>query len=108
MSKKFTRCDEKAVAAMPAVDWFIAERLPHTVRSPRYRCDRLVDLGILERRVVGRIPHLRTEFRKKPALWGAYHNGTLCCSGTWGEMANKIDNEQRGEHSRGWELRQIE
>ena len=33
----------------------------------------------------------KREWRK----WGAYCNGTLCCTGTKREMENKVENERR-------------
>lgn len=62
--RKITRGDEEALAKMPE-DWFTAESLPHTVHNALWRCQRLETLGKLERRVVGKTPDLKSEFKKK-------------------------------------------
>jgi len=55
---------------------------------------------------------VKRKTRKKKAKWGAYCNGTLCCTGTEREMRNKVDNEERTRTLntwRGmiWEARQL-
>lgn len=64
--ERLTANDRDALAAMP-LGWFEALRLPYPrVRRAEYRCSRLERMGLLERRVVGEYPHLRTEFRLRP------------------------------------------
>lgn len=63
-SQSLSEADRHALSKLPDNDWFGIDGVSYTVRSPRYRCDRLVEKGILENRVVGDVPHLRTEYRK--------------------------------------------
>jgi hypothetical protein len=42
--------------------WFDAHDLPPGVKRCRYRCDRLLALGMVESRVVGKFPILTTEY----------------------------------------------
>lgn len=60
-----TKADEAAFAILPAEGWFSIHKVPYLVRNPRWRCDRLVEKGVLESRVSGRPPTVFTEWRKK-------------------------------------------
>lgn len=62
LAAELTEADLYAIARMPA-GWFEATSLPHTVKRPEYRCDRLTNLGVLERRLVSR-PVSVWEFRR--------------------------------------------
>jgi hypothetical protein len=62
VAAQLTEADLYAIAQMP-VGWFEATSLPHTVKRPEYRCDRLTNLGVLERRVRSR-PASGWEFRR--------------------------------------------
>ncbi len=62
--RQITKGDEEALARMPAGDWFTPESLPHTVRNAVWRCQRLEAQGKLESRVVGKVPDLKTEWKK--------------------------------------------
>lgn len=58
-----TAADRDAIAAMPT-GWFNVLELPYPgIKRAEYRCDRLNNMGILERRVTGVYPRLTTEFR---------------------------------------------
>lgn len=64
MSKQLTDADTRAIKHMPE-GWFFWGHLPHQVGNPRFRCDRLVELGVLESKVEGELQHtLRTVYRK--------------------------------------------
>jgi hypothetical protein len=65
MSKKkaITDADRYALTKMPE-GWFKPGDLPYLVRSPHFRCQRLEQLGQLERRIMGEIPDLWSEYRK--------------------------------------------
>lgn len=65
MSEKstLTEADRHALGRMPN-GWFDADNLPPIVRCPRYRCERLKDRGVLEWRVIGEYPNLKSEWRK--------------------------------------------
>ena len=62
--ERLTAADRDAIAAMPT-GWFAALELPYPrkIKRAEYRCDRLENMGILERRVTGVYPRLTTEFR---------------------------------------------
>jgi hypothetical protein len=61
-----TKADADALALMPDC-WFYAHSLPHMVRRADWRCERLVSLGQLERRIDDAAETLRWEYRKKAA-----------------------------------------
>lgn len=63
-SIRWTKGDAESLAKMPA-GWFKASTLPYTIRNAYWRCQRLETHGKLESRVVGEIPHLETEWKKK-------------------------------------------
>lgn len=61
-----TASDKDALAAMPD-GWFVALDLPYPrVKRAEYRCARLEKMGVLERRVTGVYPRLKSEFRIRP------------------------------------------
>lgn len=59
-----TQADMEAMAEMPKKGWFDPGGL--LTRRPWYRCKRLEKAGVLEWRVVGRYPHLKSEYRRIP------------------------------------------
>lgn len=59
-----SRSDAAALMLLPD-GWFPIHKVSYRVRNPRWRCDRLVELGALERRVSGRPPGVFSEWRKK-------------------------------------------
>lgn len=61
---KLSTADVKALERMPDEGWFDINDLPYSIRCPRYRCDRLVERGVLETQVTGEYPHLKSEYRK--------------------------------------------
>jgi hypothetical protein len=61
---RLSEADRHALSRLPDNGWFCVGDVSYMVRNPRYRCDRLVEKGALEDRVVGEIPHLHTEYRK--------------------------------------------
>ncbi len=68
MKGDITEADKKAMAMLPD-GWFFPEHdCTFLIRSPRYRCQRLEEAGILESKVEGDdIRNLRTLYRKKAA-----------------------------------------
>lgn len=62
-TEKLTKADKDALSLMPD-EWFSPDNLHHMIRNPRFRCDRLRDMGLLEWRVVGALPDLKSEYRK--------------------------------------------
>lgn len=66
-NKALTPADKDALKRMPDGIWFGWVGLDFMIRNPRYRCDRLANAHVLERRVVGDFPDLRTEYRKTTA-----------------------------------------
>lgn len=65
---KSTKADEEALKLLPDSEWFSLRKVPWQVRNPRYRCDRLTELGLLERRVVTNYPDIDTQWRKLPRV----------------------------------------
>lgn len=60
-----TRADDRTLEACPIGKWFSPDDLPFVIRSPRFRCDRLLARGKLTSKVVGKEIHeLRTVFRR--------------------------------------------
>lgn len=62
-SAPLTEGDKAALALLPTDGWFPVWAVNYMVKNPRWRCDRLVERGALESRVVGNYPNLRTEYR---------------------------------------------
>lgn len=68
LERALTRADREALARLPKPDWFDWDKLHHMVKRPQYRCDRLVQLGVLETRVVGSLAeaNIRRQYRLNP------------------------------------------
>lgn len=60
-----TSVDKEMLAEMPSGKWFNILDLPYVIRNPAFRCKRLVKAGVLESRVVGEFPNIKTEYWKK-------------------------------------------
>lgn len=60
-----SRADEDALKRLPD-GWFAVHEVHFMVRNPRYRCDRLVGKGKLEKRIVGEWPNIETQWKKTP------------------------------------------
>lgn len=63
MPSPTTKADMEALARLPQEGWFDIRAVSYMVRNPRYRCDRLVEKGLLESRVVGTYPDIKTEWK---------------------------------------------
>jgi hypothetical protein len=50
-TKTLTAVDKDALRRLPE-GWFELNQVSYIVRNPRYRCDRLVDRGVLERKCI--------------------------------------------------------
>jgi hypothetical protein len=64
MADKLTPSDREALTMMPA-EWFNPLNLPHMVKNPEWRCQRLHKAGALGRRFVGEYPTTRVEYMKR-------------------------------------------
>ena len=62
--KALTKADEETLQRFPDGRWFNLYDVGPYVKNPRYRCERLVERGKLESRVVVEYPDLTGEWRK--------------------------------------------
>jgi hypothetical protein len=62
-SSQLTKADNHALEKMPD-GWFQWHDVPYVVRCPEYRCRRLVEKGLLERRLIGQYPDSYWEYKK--------------------------------------------
>ena len=67
LKPELTDADKYALERMPDEGWFSEHDLPAVIRCPRYRCERLVEKGVLEWEVIGQYPQLESRWRKVPA-----------------------------------------
>lgn len=64
---KMTKIDDEVLAKLPD-DWFDPldpDAIPHYIRCPEHRCERLEAFGRLERRYAGTYPGSIRQYRKK-------------------------------------------
>lgn len=64
--KALTEADEKTLQRLPDDRWFGLYDVHYGIKNPYYRCERLVERGKLESRVVGDMSDLTREWRKVP------------------------------------------
>lgn len=62
--KKMTDVDEKTLTLLPTGCWFDIDMVPYRVRCPRFRLDRLTELGLLESKVEGELSELKMMWKK--------------------------------------------
>ena len=66
-TSELTRADTDAMARLPD-GWFRVDAVPFIVKRPRWRCDRLVSLGLLDGRTLrdfAGVYGYDVEYRKK-------------------------------------------